>query len=105
MRNSADPVCTLTTWFGLTSTPNPGQFPKFVAGRIAYGQRFQQEKTKHQKAKSPWWNACPVAMKARGNRIGSITDLKTSCIVSLNANRNQRAVEALGKILLQNMDL
>jgi hypothetical protein len=29
------------------------QFPKFVAGRVAYGERFHQEKTKHQKAKSP----------------------------------------------------
>ena len=36
------------------------QFPKFVAGRIAYGERFHQEKTKHKKAKSPWWNACPL---------------------------------------------
>ena len=42
------------------------QFPKFIAGRIAYGEKFQQEKTKHEKAKSPWWNVYLVAMKARG---------------------------------------
>ena len=58
------------------------QFPKFVAGRIAYEEKFNQEKTKHEKAKSPWWNVYLVAMKARGNRIGSITDLKTSCLAA-----------------------
>jgi hypothetical protein len=55
------------------------RYPKFVQGRIDYGQKFNQEKTKLTKAKSPWWNVCLVAMKARGNRIGQITDLKTSC--------------------------
>jgi hypothetical protein len=61
------------------------QLPRFVAGVIAYGNRFQegeQGKTKHEKAKSPWWNMHLVAMKARGNRIGSITDLKTSCLAA-----------------------
>jgi hypothetical protein len=75
------------------------QFPKFVAGRIAYGQKFRQEKTKHQKAKSPWWNACPVAMKARGNRIGSITDLKTSCIAAGRPDLAYKLVEQLQNAL------
>ncbi len=75
------------------------QFPKFVAGRIAYGERFHQEKTKHQKAKSPWWNACPVAMKARGNRIGSITDLKTSCLAAGRPDLAYKLVEQLQNAL------
>jgi hypothetical protein len=75
------------------------RFPKFVAGRIAYGEKFQQEKTKHQKAKSPWWNACPVAMKARGNRIGSITDLKTSCLAMGRPDLAYKLVEQLQNAL------
>jgi hypothetical protein len=75
------------------------RFPKFVEGRIAYGERFQQEKTKHQKAKSPWWNACPVAMKARGNKIGAITDLKTSCLAAGRPDLAYRLVEQLQNAL------
>lgn len=75
------------------------RFPKFVGGRIIYGEKFQQEKTKHQKAKSPWWNACPVAMKARGNRIGSITDLKTSCLAAGRPDLAYKLVEQLQNAL------
>jgi hypothetical protein len=75
------------------------QFPKFIEGRIAYGEQFQQEKTKHKKLKSPWWNACPVAMKARGNRIGSITDLKTSCIAAGRPDLAYQLVEQLQNAL------
>ena len=63
------------------------------------GRRFHQEKTKHQKAKSPWWNACPVAMKARGNRIGSITDLKTSCLAAGRPDLAYKLVEQLQNAL------
>ena len=75
------------------------QFPRFVAGREVYGETFQQEKTKLQKAKSPWWNACLVAMKARGNRIGSITDLKTSCLAAGKPHLAYRLVEQLQNAL------
>lgn len=75
------------------------QFPKFVAGRVEYGEKFRQQKTKHQKAKSPWWNACPVAMKARGNRIGSITDLKTSCLAAGRPDLAYKLVEQLQNAL------
>ena len=75
------------------------QFPKFVAGRIAYGERFHQEKTKLKKAKSPWWNVYLVAMKARGNRIGSITDLKTSCLAAGRPDLAYKLVEQLQNAL------
>jgi hypothetical protein len=75
------------------------QFPKFVAGRVAHGDRFHQEKTKHKKAKSPWWNVYLVAMKARGNRIGSITDLKTSCLAAGRPDLAYKLVEQLQNAL------
>jgi hypothetical protein len=75
------------------------QFPKFVSGRIAHGEGFQQTKTKHKKAKSPWWNVYLVAMKARGNRIGSITDLKTSCLAAGRPDLAYRLVEQLQNAL------
>jgi hypothetical protein len=75
------------------------QFPKFVAGRIAYGEQFQQEKTKREKAKSPWWNVYLVAMKARGNRIGSIPDLKTSCLAAGRPKLAYQLVEQLQNAL------
>ena len=75
------------------------QFPKFIAGRVAYGEQFQQEKTKHEKAKSPWWNVYLVAMKARGNRIGSITDLKTSCLAAGRPDLAYKLVEQLQNAL------
>jgi hypothetical protein len=75
------------------------QFPKFVGGRIAHGERFHQEKTKHKKAKSPWWNVYLVAMKARGNRIGSITDLKTSCLAAGRPDLAYKLVEQLQNAL------
>jgi hypothetical protein len=75
------------------------QFPRFVAGRIAYGEQFRQVKTKLKKAKSPWWNVCLVAMKARGNRIGSITDLKTSCLAAGRPDLAYKLVEQLQNAL------
>jgi hypothetical protein len=75
------------------------QFPRFVAGRIAYEEQFRQQKTKLTKAKSPWWNVCLVAMKARGNRIGSITDLKTSCLAAGRPDLAYKLVEQLQNAL------
>jgi hypothetical protein len=75
------------------------QFPKFVDGRIAHKDEFLQEKTKHKKSKSPWWNVYLVAMKARGNRIGSITDLKTSCLAAGRPQLAYKLVEQLQNAL------
>jgi hypothetical protein len=74
-------------------------FPKFFAGRIAYGNQFHFEKNKLEKAKSPWWNVCLVAMKARGNKIGSITDLKTSCLAAGRPDLAYKLVEQLQNAL------
>jgi hypothetical protein len=55
------------------------RFPRFVRNRFSRGLGEQQGKNKANKAKDPWFNLEHVAMKARGNHIGSITDLMTSC--------------------------
>ena len=55
------------------------RFPRFVEDRFARGLGAQQGKNKANKARDPWFNLEHVAMKARGNHIGSITDLMTSC--------------------------
>jgi hypothetical protein len=55
------------------------RFPRFVKDRFSRGLGEQQGKNKANKARDPWFNLEHVAMKARGNHIGSITDLMTSC--------------------------
>ena len=56
------------------------RFPRFVEAPVfAEVWAQQQGKTKANKANDPWFNLEHVAMKARGNHIGSITDLMTSC--------------------------
>jgi hypothetical protein len=55
------------------------RFPRFVKDRISQGLGQQKGKNKAGKARDPWFNLEHVAMKARGNHIGSITDLMTSC--------------------------
>ena len=55
------------------------RFPRFVHHRLSRGLGQQYGKTKANKARDPWFNLEHVAMKARGNHIGSITDLMTSC--------------------------
>jgi hypothetical protein len=55
------------------------RFPRFVKDRFSRGLGEQQGKNKAKKACDPWFNLEHVAMKARGNHIGSITDLMTSC--------------------------
>jgi hypothetical protein len=55
------------------------RFPRFVKDRFSRGVGQQQGKNKANKARDPWFNLEHVAMKARGNHIGSITDLMTSC--------------------------
>ena len=77
-------------------------FPRFVESRFRRGEGQQQGKTKLNKAKDPWFNLEHVAMKARGNHIGSITDLMTSCraygredLADLLAKELQNALDSL----------
>src|SRR5262249_28620313 len=56
--------------------------PHFVQDRISIKEQTPIQKEKLKKEKSPWWNLAQVATKAKGNEIGSITDLQTSCIAA-----------------------
>ena len=58
------------------------RFPLFVADRFALKQAHQVTKIKHERAKSPWFNLEFVALKSRGNQIGVITDLMSSCVAA-----------------------
>src|SRR5437867_7407906 len=58
------------------------KLPRFVEDRFSLPEQFPIQKEKLKKEKSPWWNLAQVATKAKGNEIGSITDLQTSCIAA-----------------------
>ena len=58
------------------------KFPRFVRDRFAYQETAVNQKHKLKKKLSPWWNLPQVAVKAKGNQIGMITDLKTSCLAA-----------------------
>jgi hypothetical protein len=75
------------------------RFPRFVKDRFSRGLGQQQGKTKADKAKDPWFNLEHVAMKARGNHIGSITDLMTSCRASGKEDLARRLAKELQNAL------
>jgi hypothetical protein len=66
--------------FDMVCVVESNQFPRFVQDRFEYQESHASQKTKMPKPPSPWWNLPQVAMQARGNKIGAITDLKTSCL-------------------------
>ena len=65
--------------FDLVAVVEGDRFPRFVDSRFAHQDHHEKGKTKRNKKQSPWWNLALVANQAKGNQIGSITDLKTSC--------------------------
>jgi hypothetical protein len=77
------------------------RFPRFVENRFAYDEQHTSQKTKLAKRNSPWWNLPQVAMQARGNQIGSITDLKTSCLAKGRIDLAKMLVDQLQNALDQ----
>jgi hypothetical protein len=75
------------------------RFPRFVRKRFSLSNEFHQQKMKLRKARSPWWNLEHVAIKARGNQIGMITDLKTSCLAAGRTDLAYQLVTELQKAL------
>lgn len=75
------------------------RFPRFVKDRFSRGMGEQQGKNKLQKARDPWLNLEHVAVKARGNHIGSITDLMTSCRAAGREDLAQQLAAELQKAL------
>jgi len=77
------------------------RFPLFVGDRFVYKEQHTSQKNKAPKACSPWWNLPQVAMQARGNQIGAITDLKTSCLAAGRGDLARELVDQLQNALDQ----
>jgi hypothetical protein len=77
------------------------RFPRFVGDRFAYEEQHAAVKNKNPKPPSPWWNLPQVAMQARGNQIGAITDLKTSCLAKGRPDLARELVDQLQNALDQ----
>jgi hypothetical protein len=81
--------------FDLVAVLQDSEFPRFVESRFAMIEGYQKKKDKKTKIKSPWWNLAEVAMKARGNQIGRITNLISDCIA---AGRSDHAYELVDQL-------
>ena len=81
--------------FDLVAVVEGDRFPRFVESRFAHTGRHEKTKSKPAKKQSPWWNLAKVASEAKGNQIGSITDLKTSCYAAGLAEEAYRLVDEL----------
>jgi hypothetical protein len=81
--------------FDLVAVVEGDRFPRFVESRFAHHGRHEKGKSKPAKKQSPWWNLAQVANQAKGNQIGSITDLKTSCFAAGLTEEAYRLVDEL----------
>jgi hypothetical protein len=81
--------------FDLVAVLQDSEFPRFVQSRFDMREGYQKKKDKKTKIKSPWWNLAEVAMKARGNQIGRITNLISDCIA---AGRSDCAYELVDQL-------
>ena len=77
------------------------RFPSFVDDRFSFRPSGENTKNKQNKKESPWWNLAQVAYSAKGNTIGSITDLKTSCLAAGRPDLADRCAVELQKALDQ----
>jgi len=68
--------------FDMVCVVEGDKLPGFVEDRFSLKEQTPVQKEKLKKQKSPWWNLVQVASKAKGNEIGSITDLQTSCMAA-----------------------
>ena len=68
--------------FDLVALLEGNRFPAFVESRFALIDPYIVTKDKREKSKSAYFNFARVAMQAKGNDIGRITNLKTSCLAA-----------------------
>jgi hypothetical protein len=87
--------------FDLVCLVEDTRFPRFVQNRLTYEEQHSAIKNKKTKPPSPWWSLPQVAMQARGNQIGSITDLKTSCLAKGRSDFARELVDQLQNALDQ----
>jgi len=87
--------------FDMVCLVEDDRFPRFVADRFAYEEQHSATKKKNPKPPSPWWNLPQVSLQARGNQIGAITDLKTSCLAKGRPDLARELVDQLQNALDQ----
>ncbi|MCZ2076137.1 MAG: hypothetical protein LC130_14190 [Bryobacterales bacterium] len=88
------------------------RFPRWVQDRFDHRETFSNEKDKRKKRRSAWWNLPQVAISAKANEIGIITDLMTSCLAEgrpdlaeMLAKELQAALDALKHGTMPNQEL
>jgi hypothetical protein len=74
------------------------RFPRFVESRFNMEHEHQVKKNKAERARSPWFSLEFVALKSRGNQIGVITDLMSSCVAG---DRSDLLYELVGELQLE----
>ena len=74
------------------------RFPRFVESRFNMQHEHEVTKTKAARARSPWFSLEFVALKSRGNQIGVITDLMSSCVAG---DRSDLLYELVGELQLE----
>jgi hypothetical protein len=85
--------------FDLVSFLSHSEFPRFVEDRFAMAHRKEKIKDKKARATTNWWNIAEVAMQARGNQIGKITNLISDCVAAGAFPHAYRLVDELQNAL------
>jgi hypothetical protein len=85
--------------FDLMAVLPDSEFPRFVHSRFKMREEHRRHKDKQKKVKSPWWNLADVAMKARGNQIGWITNPISNSIAAGQPDRAYELVDQLQNAL------
>ncbi len=85
--------------FDLVSFLGHNEFPRFVESRFSMGQAKRKTKDKKTRATTNWWNIAEVAMKARGNQIGKITNMISNCVAAGAFDHAYRLVDELQNAL------
>ena len=98
--------------FDVVCVVEESRFPRWVEDRFNHRETFSNEKDKRKKRRSAWWNLPQVAVSAKGNEIGIITDLMTSCLAEgrpdlaeMLAKELQAALDALKHGTLPNREI
>lgn len=98
--------------FDVVCVVEGNRFPQWVEDRFNHRESFANEKDKRKKRRSAWWNLPQVAVSAKGNEIGIITDLMTSCLAEGRpdlaetlAKELQAALDALKHGTLPNQEV
>ncbi len=98
--------------FDIVCVVEESRFPRWIEDRFNHRETLSNEKDKRKKKHSAWWNLPQVAVSAKGNEIGVVTDLMSSChaagrpdLAEVLAKELQAALDALKHGTTPNQDL